>query len=246
VGVCNPASSFNGLGVGFVFATRGGMRSSRQPRGYSLFETLTALVVVGLLTALSISALSGIKNRGLFSSGSGDLIGALRRTRSEAYSRGSPCVFVIDTSGGRWWSIADSDNNFSLATFNPSTPAPSPDVLLASGTLPSKVTFGPGGSPGGYGKALPAPYAGVPSYQGATPAPNFPYCSFCNTGAPNANFGAITFFGSGGAAFSGGTGAPIGHQFTIQTPQASGSGMQVMTFAVVARTGTAETFETTK
>jgi prepilin-type N-terminal cleavage/methylation domain-containing protein len=226
------------------------MRPVLRLRGFSLMEMMVALAIIAILFKLSVSTLSGLKSRGNFVSASGDLIEGLRGARAEAFGRGAPTVFIIDTVGGpdgrpRWWSVADLDNNFTLAAFNPATPAPSPDILLGSGILPTGVTFGPAGSPGGYGSALPQPYAGVPSYAGATPAPNFPYCSFCSAGSP-AGFGAITFFGSGGAAFSGGTGTPLGHQFTIQAPQPSGTGLQIMTVAVIARTGASATFETSK
>jgi len=213
-------------------------------RGFTLVEMATVLGIVAVLAALSITALSGLKNRGRFVSSSGDVLEGVRRTRAEAFSRGAPCIFVVDTAGGRWWSIADLDNSFTLASFNPATPNPGNDVLLASGTLATGVTYGPAGSPGGYGAALPQPYAGVPSTASSSPAPNFAYCSFCSTTAP-AGFGAITFFGSGGVTFSGGP-AAIGHQFTIQSPKPSGSGLQIMTVAVIARTGAVTNFETSQ
>src|SRR5262249_19860766 len=103
---------------------------------------------------------------------------------------------------------------------------------------------GPAGSTGGYGAALPQPYAGVPAYASSSPAPNFPYCSFCGTAAP-VGFGAIAFYGSGGVTFSGGP-AAIGHQFTLQAPQPSGNGIQVMTIAVIGRTGAITNFETSQ
>lgn len=210
-----------------------------------MVEMVTVIALIGILGALSVSALGGLKKRGNFVASTGDLIEGVRRTRAEAFSRGAPCVFIVDTSGGRWWSVTDLDNDFNIATFNPATPAAGADVLLASGTLVSGVTFGPAGSPGGYGTALPQPYAGVPSYAGATPTPTFPYCSFCSTSSPN-GYGAITFYGSGGASFSGGNGTPLGHQFTIQGAKPGGTGLQIMTIAVVARTGAVTNFETSK
>jgi prepilin-type N-terminal cleavage/methylation domain-containing protein len=216
----------------------------RRPRGFTLIEMMTALVILAVMASLSIAALNGLKGRGNFVSATGDLIEGLRLTRAEAYGRQAPCVFVVDTVGNRWWSIANLGNNFSLDTFNPSSPTPSPDILLGSGTLPTSVTFGPGGSPGGYGAALPQPYGGVPSFSSSSPAPAFPYCSFCRTGGTNTGFGTITFYGAGSASFSVNAGTPVGHSFTIQAPKAVGAGLQIMTFAVVARTGAPATFET--
>ncbi len=202
------------------------------------------MAIIAIMAGLSIAALSGLKVRGNFVSATGDLIEGLRLTRAEAYGRQAPCVFVVDTQGNRWWTIANLGNNFSLDTFNPTNPTPSPDILLASGTLPINVTFGPGGTPGGYGAALPQPYGGVPSNTSSSPPPAFPYCSFCRTSGTNANFGSITFYGAGSATFSVNTGTPEGHSFTIQAPKPGGAGLQIMTFAVVARTGAAATFET--
>jgi prepilin-type N-terminal cleavage/methylation domain-containing protein len=216
----------------------------RRPSGFTIVEMMTTLAIVGVLAALSVAALGGMKNRGRFVSSSGDLLEGVRLTRSEAFSRGNPCVFIIDTVGGNWWSVTDVASAFSLSTFNPAAPVAGTDVVLASGTLTTGVTFGPGGSPGGYGVALPQPFAGVPSFSGSTPAPNFAYCSFCSTGAP-AGYGAITFRGSGGAIFSGGP-AAIGHQFTVQAPKPTGTGLQIMTIAVIARTGAVTTFETSQ
>jgi hypothetical protein len=58
----------------------------------------------------------------------------------------------------------------------------------------------------------------------------------------NAGFGSISFYGAGSTVFSLNSGT-FGHQFTIQSPQPGGSGLQTMTFAVVARTGASATFE---
>lgn len=204
----------------------------RRSRGFTLLEVLTALAIVGVMASLSIYAMSGLKKRGTFVSATGDLIEGLRLTRAEAFGRQAPCVFVVDTVNGQWWSIADLDNNFAIGTFNPATPNPAPDVLLASGTLPSGVTFGPST---GYGATLPTPYAGVAANSA---------CTFCVTAGGN-TYGSITFYGAGSATFSA-NGTAIGNSFTIQAPKQAGSGLQVMTFAVVGRTGAAATYETSK
>jgi len=216
----------------------------RVHRGFTMIEMVTAFALIAILAGLSLNALGGIKKRGTFVSASGDLVEGVRRARAEAFSRGGPCVFIIDTAGGNWWAVTDMDSDFNIATFNPATPVVGADVLVASGSLPPSVAFGPAGSPGGYGVALPQPYAGVPSFAGSTPTPNFPYCSFCSTTAPT-GFGAITFYGSGGAKFSGGP-AATGQSFSIKAPNAGGTGLQIMTIAVIGRTGAITNFETTK
>jgi prepilin-type N-terminal cleavage/methylation domain-containing protein len=211
-------------------------------RGFTLIEMVIVMTIVGIMAGLSIAALSGLKKRGNFVSGVGDLLEGLRLTRAEAYSRQAPCVFIVDTVGNRWWSIIDIANTFNLTTFAPATPAPSPAVLLASGTLPSGVIFGPSGTPGGYGADyLPPPYGGIPGDTAISPT--YPYCTFCLSAGTNAGFGSIAFYGAGSATFSANSNTWIGHQFTIQSPKPGGSGLQTMTFAVVARTGASATFE---
>jgi hypothetical protein len=210
-----------------------------------MVEMLTVLALIAIFAGLAVSALGGLKQRGNFVSSSGDLLEGVRQTRSEAFSRGSPCIFVIDATRQQWWSIDDVAGTFSIATFNPATPAPAPAVLINSGTLANNVTFGPSAAPGGYGVALPAPFAGVPSFSGSSPAPAFNHCSFCSTNSGDVT-GAITFFGSGGAIFSAGPASATGQQFSIQAPKPTGSGLQIMTIAVIGRTGAIASFETSK
>src|SRR5258708_23505651 len=139
-------------------------------RGFTLIEMVIAMAIIGIMAGLSIAAMSGLKKRGNFVSATGDLLEGLRLTRAEAFSRQAPCIFIIDTVGNNWWSIIDVANTFSLASFTPATPAPAPAVLLASGTLPTNVIFGPSASPGGYGSSyLPSPYGVIPGNSASSP-----------------------------------------------------------------------------
>ena len=203
---------------------------------------MTALGVLGVLMGISVLALGGIKKRGNFAAATGELLVNLRRARSEAYGRGTATVFIIDTAGNRWWSLEDIAGAFnpatSLAAFNPATPAPAGYKLLGSNTFPAGVTFT--GATNGFAGALPAPYAGIPSFSGSNPAPVLPYCSFCINGGGQSGYGAVRFEASGGAVFSGGP-AGVGQSLSMAGKLDAGS--NIMTVAIIAKTGLAETFQ---
>src|SRR2546426_7898855 len=133
---------------------------SVRHRGFTMVEVMTAVGVIGVLAAMSIVAMNRVKTRGNFSSGTGDFIATLRTARAEAFARGNPTVVVVDVAAGQWWSIEDVNGDFSLASFNASTPAPSPDRLIYTGHLPPGTSFGP---LDGWGAALPQPYSGIPT-----------------------------------------------------------------------------------
>src|SRR4051812_12098949 len=103
VGICDsPMIPVRWTTACFLLPKR---RMRRLPaRGFSLLELLTVLALVGILAGLSAAALGGLKKRATFVASSGDLLEALRQTRAEGFSRGAPCVFVVDTAGQRWWS----------------------------------------------------------------------------------------------------------------------------------------------
>jgi prepilin-type N-terminal cleavage/methylation domain-containing protein len=213
----------------------------RSVKGLTLIEISTAMIIMAIIAGIGMGALSSLKKRGNFASGTGDLIVGLRKTRAWAFGRGTTAVFVIDTAGARFWGIEDVNGAFDLSTFNPANPTPAGYNMIVSGTLPIGVTFT--GATNGYGSALPQPYAGIPSFSGSAATPNFAYCSFCRTANPNTGFGSIQFDPGGGARFNAGPTA-VGQSFSVIGQSLSSSGSQtVMTFAVIARTGTAETFQ---
>ena len=214
-----------------------------------MVEMLTVLATIGVLAGLSAMALNRLKQRGNFSSATGDFITALRTARAEAYARGDNTVMIVDTVNGKWWSIEDVAGTFALGT-NTWNPVVSPARLLASGTLPSGVIFGP---PAGWGHALPAPFSGIPtgfvnlpdggtaniSTDGGGSSPNFNYCSFCDS---STKLGAITFLPSGGALFSGGP-LTLGQQISMEDVGGlpdGGKAYAIIDFAVIGATGAAE------
>jgi prepilin-type N-terminal cleavage/methylation domain-containing protein len=232
----------------------------RRLRGFTLIEMMMVVAIVGVLAGMAAMALSRMKTRGNFASATGDFAATLRAARAEAFGRGNPTVVIVDTQAGAWWAIEDVLGTFTLASFDPANPAPSNpdgglgDRLIYRGTLPSGVSFGPSG---GIGQALPMPFSGIPTgyvnivladggsggtanitADGGSSAPNFAYCSFCDTGTGK---GAITFLPSGGATFSGGPGT-VGQQLSIQDLALDGGGgaTSIIDYAIVAATGSIE------
>ena len=231
-----------------------------RARGFTLIEMLMAVAIIGVLAGMSAVALDRMKSRGNFASATGDFIATLRTARAEAFARGNPTVVVVDMDARQWWAVEDVNGDFALASFSSSSPAPSPDRLIYQGQLPTNVSFGP---VNGWGAALPAPFSGVPtgytnivladggsggtvdiSVDGGSAAPNFKYCSFCDTSSKK---GAITFLPSGGALFSGGP-LSIGQQLSLQDMVQSVSGdggvsgapTSIIDFVILAATGSAQ------
>lgn len=200
------------------------------------------LALVAILSGIVISGIGGVKSRDNFAGATRQLVTALRQARAEAFSRGDGVLFVVDTNGGRWWTIEDVGANFDLNAFDPANPTAAGDVLIANGTLPAGVSFGPAG---GYGAALPQPFQLVPSYSGSSLAPAVPYCSFCTTSGAKTGWGFIRFVPGARVAYSGGPAAAPGQQLTM-AGRGSGSIQQVLTVAVLTRTGGSATFETTQ
>jgi prepilin-type N-terminal cleavage/methylation domain-containing protein len=212
----------------------GAKLGSTISRGFTLLEIAVVLAIIAIVSAIGLGALSLVQKRADYSGTMGYLVGSLRRTRSEAFGRGINTAFVVDTAGGQWWGV-EAPTGWSLNSFNPS----SPGTVIASGSLPTGMRFGP---TAGYGVALPDPFSGIPTLSTQTPTPNYNYCSFCNTSAPNTGFGAILFDATGGASFlAGHTSAVAGEQFTVQGTY--GNLVRTSAVAVVGRTGVVESFE---
>jgi hypothetical protein len=210
----------------------------RTGRGYSLIELAIATGILAALAVTGWAALQGLKSGTSYSTAMSELVVGLRRTRAEAFGRGNPTYFIVDTAGGRWWGVEDVGGDFTLDGFNPSNPAPAPDNLLASGTLPTGASFGPAL---GWNAALARPFGAIPSTTSA--GANYAYCSFCRKSGVNTGFGAVQFQPGGVARFDAGP-AALGQVFTVAS--STKSPIKVTAVAMVARTGVVYTFEKTQ
>src|SRR5882724_5526041 len=204
----------------------------RRASGFTLVEMLITVAIAGVLAGMSAMALNRLKSRGNFASATGDFLATLRTARAEAYARGNPTVVTVDGDTGRWWSVEDINGDFSLAAFDPATPAPSGDRLIYAGQLPSGTSFGP---LDGWGAALPPPYSGIPT-------------GYVNVLLADGGSGGVADISvDGGSTFSGGplsVGQQISLQDIMQAQSAdggvSGSPGGIIDFAIVAATGSAE------
>ena len=216
----------------------------RKLRGFTLVEVGIAAAILATLTALSIAALRGMRQRGAYSGATGDVIGALRLARAESFGRGQAVYFIIDTNittdafgnptAPRWWVLLDVGGNFDFTLWDPANPSGLGDKVLSSGILPSSVTIG---SATNYPQALPAPYQLIPAAVGTTPLATPRYCSFCLTAGARTNYGWVRFSpgGAPAATFSGATASPFGQQLTILYDNGSKKFMTVV--AILARSG---------
>ncbi len=195
--------------------------------GFTLVEMAITLAIAAVLAAISVTMLHGVKSRKNYASAVSGIEAAIEVVRADSFGNDHSTVFVVNQTTGQYWGIEDDADNFSLATFNPATPAPAPDRLLVNGTLGGSAAFGPSN---GYGHSLPQPFSPVPA--------NNP-CTFC-AGSSNPPYGAITFSGGDGTTF---TGSPSQRgSFTVQNTASDGGG-GTTTIAIVGMTGAIGTFQ---
>ena len=208
------------------------MRVQTQ-RGFTLLEIAIAMAIITIVAALSFAAIGGMRKRATYANVTTEAAMGVRRMRAEALGRGLSTVFVVDTAGGRWWGLEAPAGGFGLTELD-AFDADAPGEVIASGTLPEGVSFGPTT----HLKALAAPFAGVPVT--STQAPTFPYCSFCRDTGTNKGFGAVVFSSNGTATFVGAPSA-VGHQFSLRGTD--GKVTRTFTVAIIGRSGVVEVFE---
>lgn len=194
-----------------------------MPRGITLLEVMVVVAIVGILAALSVVTLQGMKQRASFGATVQDVEAAVRETRVQALARGTDTAFVVDTVNNRYWGV-ERNAAFDMSAFDLSTA-----TILLTGTLPEGTVFGP---TAGYGAALPAPFNGVPT-------PTAAGCTFC-TGTGTTGLGIMLFESGGPVRFSGSPTDP-GQQFTITATRDNVT--HTAAVAVIARSGVIQLFE---
>jgi hypothetical protein len=199
-------------------------------RAFTLVEAAITMAIITIIGIGALTVVRQVKLRNSFTSSVAGVQVGLRKLKADAWGSGFNTVFVVNQSTGQYWGIEDQSKTFSLSTFSASSPAPSPNVLLFKGTLPSPVTFGP--STGYVGGTLPWPFATVHVASA---------CTFCVTSP--ANYGAVTFTPEG-TAFLTGTNTADG-SFSIQTKNDKTNDYTYTTIAIIGLTAAIETFEGT-
>lgn len=71
----------------------------KQNQGFTLFEILVALIVAGVLAAMSLPSLLGILKGNELKSAQEQVVNALRDAQRQAVRRSQKCTITIDNSG---------------------------------------------------------------------------------------------------------------------------------------------------
>lgn len=93
------------------------LRLRRRPSGFTLVESMVVIGIVGVVTALSYSGYTGLRERAQARNGIRDVLGVLRVARAEAFSRGVPTVFHLRQVDGVlvYGAVVDLDSDFDPA-----------------------------------------------------------------------------------------------------------------------------------
>jgi type IV fimbrial biogenesis protein FimT len=117
-----------------------------RQHGFNLLELLTAIAVLGVVTALAVPSFQSISINSTLSTETNDLVSSLRYARSEAAKRGenvtvcsadaglSACSGAADWSTG--WLIVDNGGNVvNVREALPSTTATEMDIVGGTGAI---------------------------------------------------------------------------------------------------------------
>ena len=214
-------------------------------RGITLIELAIVLAIIGILVAITVASLGGLKSRTSFNAAANQVVSEVRRTRLESLNRGTYTVFVIDANTQNWYGAQTNtplNNPASVVTWlttfagAPAACNAAPGCLVFTrGQLPDwPSAFFPNAThPGTAYSGLPAPLSAITS----TTA-----CNFCMTTTP-VRWGAVAFAPGGSVTFSVDPGA-IGGQFTMNGERDTvAAARRIKTVAIVSRDGLIEAYD---
>ncbi len=198
----------------------------RRTRGFTLLETMIALAILGVLTAMSFVAIQRMDDWADPQSAASDLSGALSLARARAVESGSDVWFIIyeninrqgvaGQGNGAYFLVEDRRFDFR----DGSGPAPSSGTLLTYANFQPPGNISPLREQGllvdskyldGYSMSAKAStvrfgVSGTVLYDAPFAALTPSACSFCS-GSPKR--GAIVFSADGSARFFDGAGAQV-------------------------------------
>lgn len=209
-------------------------RRRRRPFGFTLIESMAVVGLVGVVTTLSYSAFTGLRERAQARNGIRDVLGVLRVARAEAFSRGVPTVFHLRSVDGVlvYGAVVDLDSDFDPADIEGSLEED--DRVLAAPRAAVGVAFRDADSDV-FEAPLAQPYARVPA-----DAP----CTFCTDDGQ-----LVVRFRSDGSPQFGDSPAdhPQGGSFALVTEliKDDGDGVPVdaRTIVILAQAGTVVDFD---
>lgn len=72
--------------------------ANKNSQGFTLIETLTIVVIIGILSAISVPSFLGLLNRNKVNDAISKVQGALQEAQREAIRRGTSCPVTLNTS----------------------------------------------------------------------------------------------------------------------------------------------------
>lgn len=121
------------------------LNNSDNNSGFSLLEILLAVIVVGILAAITVPNLIGLLNQIRVTDGFYQLRGAIKESQRQAKRRGKQCKILIDEINHEVnISPPDANGSYTNCLLNKRT-LPN-GVLVKSNRVNRKITFSPKGN----------------------------------------------------------------------------------------------------
>lgn len=113
-------------------------------QGFTLIETLTIVIIIGILSAIAAPGLLGMLNRNKVNTALDEVQGALQEAQREAMRKSQSCTVTLDSTNSKFTGSC-------LATGDRTLPS---GVSLATNLDPSTVTFSFRGNTNNSGKIV--------------------------------------------------------------------------------------------